>query len=84
MIINGIQCDACTKIINEKNVLLSNVLPEEWLALRKGEELLHFCSSVCLRDWALKQAPLPVEDPPHMLGTEFKVTKEDIERWRDL
>ena len=63
------------------------------------EKDLHFCSLHCLGDWVEKQFPAVEEvktmsemfpdafnviDPPHLAATEFKVTDEDRERWRDL
>lgn len=93
MFINGVQCDTCCKIHN-KNVH-SCPWPKEWISLQQDQQELHFCSIHCLSDWVQKQILIPIEvkqvenaevidNSSHMKRGEFKVTKEDCDRWRDL
>jgi hypothetical protein len=77
MYVNGIQCDACTKIDNTTGIgLMHEKLPKEWLAVKDGNDcdLLHFCSLHCLHDWVEKQFPVVEEVKPmsEMFPDAFK------------
>lgn len=64
MVIEGIQCDACTKLfkINQFDRQRSPAdwdVPPAWITLFQGKvtgaQALHFCSRSCLLEWAEKE-----------------------------
>ena len=79
-----IRCDTCTKEHDAQYYL-----PAEWQTItgrgkyNEGDDQ-HFCSLKCLKDWVEKQMLVVSDNSSHMKCGEFKITKEDCERWRDL
>jgi len=66
MIVEAMQCDACTKQFPIGGFRADGLLapmhwpiPDEWITLFHGRIAnslaLHFCSHSCLRDWAEKE-----------------------------
>jgi hypothetical protein len=82
------KCDNCKGEYRQS--LRIGCLPPEWYALTKGDSdtELHFCCIECLITWTscqtvnINKFKMPVTS--HLSASEFKVTKEDCERWRDL
>jgi pyridoxine/pyridoxamine 5'-phosphate oxidase len=97
MRVNGYQCDACCTVKNGENSLKDWFAVYDFRKGVESDEQ-HFCSLKCLIEWTQKQLLVVGEvksmsemfpdayeiiNPPHLSATEFKVTKEDCEFWRD-
>lgn len=91
MYVNGIQCDICTKIYNQKVHDFDDV-PKSWFFVREGKKFkddgnvayMHFCSLHCLHEWVEKQIPVVGEVFPSFRNSETEEEKqEDINYWRD-
>ena len=98
MRVNGYQCDTCCTVKSGENSLKDWFALYDFRKGVESDEQ-HFCSLHCLHEWTEKQIPVVEEvkpmsqmfpdayeiiNHPHMICGEFKITKEDIDRWRDL
>lgn len=85
------KCDNCNEEYRQS--LRIGCLPPDWYTLTKGDNPTekHFCCIECLIKWTSLQTVdsrkfdegRTADNPPHMKGGEFKVTKQDCEFWRD-
>lgn len=67
MRIHTLKCETCDASHPVVNPDMARIMPQGWLVLtaKQGylsEQELHFCSTACLAQWAIKQAPVKVKD----------------------